>query len=310
MQKLLDTKRISYEEWKKARKNGIGGSDAAAIAGLNRFKSPLAVYLEKIGEVDNNVDNEYVYWGSVLEDLVAKEFEKRTGKKVHKVNAILVHPEYPFMIANIDRKVVGEDAILECKTTSAWNAKEWKDDEVPQEYIIQVQHYMAVTGAKKAYIAALIGGNHFEIKEIERDDELIESLIQIEKDFWHLVETKTPPDIDGSKASSEILNILYPAPTTDEILSLGGDVEKLIEERNALVDQIKQLDEMKTEKENKIKALLGEHETARTNKYFISWKAITSKRFDSKSFKKDYKDLYDKYTKESSYRRLTIKEGM
>ncbi len=306
----IDTKSMSYEEWKETRRKGIGGSDAAAIAGLNRFKSPLAVYLEKVGEIKKNVNNEYTYWGNILEDLVAKEFEKRTGKRVHRVNAILIHPEYPWMIANIDRKISGEDAILECKTTSAWNAKEWKDDEIPQEYIIQVQHYMAVTNTSHAYIAVLIGGNKFVWKKVERDEELIQNLIKIEKEFWDCVESKTPPDIDGSKNSTEILNILYPSSTTDDILSLPGEANKLIEERNALAEQIKQLDEMKAEKENRIKALLGEHESGRTDKYFVSWKQVKTKRFDSKTFKKEHSDLYEQYAKESSYRRLTIKEGM
>ncbi len=308
MEKILNTTSISYEEWKAARRRGIGGSDAAAIAGLNRFKSPLAVYLEKIGEVDSSVDNEYVYWGKVLEEVVAREFEKRTGKRVHKVNAILVHPKYDFMIANIDRKISGEDAILECKTTSQWNAKEWQNNEIPQEYILQVQHYMAVTNTSHAYIAVLIGGNKFLIKDVKRDDELIDNLIKVEKEFWHLVETKTPPQMDGSKSSTEILNALYPQSKEMDI-SLPQNVNEIIAERNALSDQIKQLSEMKCEKENQIKAMMKESETARTDKYIITWKSVVSKRFDTKKFKSDHMDLYKAYTKETSARRLTIKEA-
>ena len=306
----IDTKSMSYDEWKQARRKGIGGSDVAATMGLSRFKSTYTLYLEKTGQIKNEVNNEYVHFGTILEEVVAKEFSDQTGKKVHKVNAILIHEKYPWMIANIDRKVTGENAILECKTTSAWNVKEWKDEEIPQEYILQVQHYMAVTETDKAYVAALIGGNHFVWKKVERDEELIQNLIKIEKEFWDCVESKTPPDIDGSKNSSEILNILYPEVTNSEILSLPGETNKLIEERNALVEQIKQLDEMKAEKENKIKVLLGEHEAGKTDKYFVSWKAIKSSRFDSKRFKKENVDLYKEYVKESSYRRLTIKEGM
>ncbi len=308
MEKIIDTKSISYNEWKAARKKGIGGSDAAAIAGLNRFKSPLAVYLDKIGEVDIPVDNEFVYWGNVLEEIVAHEFERRTGKHVHKVNAILAHSDYPFMIANVDRKVSGEDAILECKTTSAWNAKEWKDDEIPQECIIQVHHYMAVTNTSHAYLAVLIGGNKFIIKNIERDGALIKNLIKIEKEFWNLVESKTPPDIDGTRSSTEILNILYRETVQNE-LSLPQAVNGMIEERNTLTSQIKQLAEMKAEKENKIKLMMKENETARTDKYFISWKSVKSNRFDSKRFKNDHSDLYTKYLKESFTRRLAIKEA-
>ncbi len=307
MQKLLDTKKLSYDEWRAARRKGIGGSDAAAVAGVSRYKSPLQVYLEKIGEVDNNVDNEFVYWGKVLEDVVAKEFEKRTGKKVRRVNSILVHPEYPWMIANIDRKISGENAILECKTTNAYASKEWKEN-VPQEYVLQVQHYLAVTGYPKAYIAVLIGGNYFVWKEIPRDEELINNLIEIEKDFWFHVEAKIPPEVDGSEASTKILSSLYP-DTKDEEILLPERVNELIEERNALVEQIKQLTEMKNEKENKIKAMMKENEVAKTDKYTIYWKKYVAKRFDTKAFKKDHSDLYEKYLKESSSRRFTVKEG-
>lgn len=307
MEKMINTQNISYNEWKLARKHGIGGSDAAAIAGLNRFKSPLAVYLDKIGEIDNDTDSEYAYWGNVLKDIVAKEFEKRTGKRIHKVNTILVHSEYGFMIANVDAMIDGEDAVLECKTTAAWNAKEWKDDEIPQEYIIQVQHYMAVTNTSHAYLAVLIGGNKFMIKDIARDDELIQNLIKIEKEFWNLVKTKTPPQIDGTKSSTQILNILYPRSNSVE-LSLPQSVDRIIEERNTLTQQIKRLGEMKSKKENQIKAMMKENETARTDKYFISWKSIVSKKFDAKSFKSDHIDLYTRYLKESSSRRLTVKE--
>ncbi len=304
----IDTKSMSYEEWKETRRKGIGGSDVAAIMGLSRFKSAYTLYLEKTGQIKNEVNNEYVHFGTILEEVVAKEFSDQTGKKVHKVNAILIHEKYPWMIANIDRKVVGENAILECKTTSAWNAKEWQNDEVPQEYILQVQHYLAVTGSEYAYIAVLIGGNHFVWKKVERDEELIKEIIEAEKDFWFHVEAKIPPEPDGSDSTTETLEKMYPDATDDSTLLLPSDLDRLIEERNALMDQIKQLSEMKTKKENKIKALLGEHETGATDKYIVVWKPVKSARFDSKRFKKENEELYWKYAKETSYRRLTIKE--
>ncbi len=304
----IDTKSMSYEEWKETRRKGIGGSDVAAVMGLSRFKSPYTLYLEKTGQIINMVDHEYVYWGKILEEIVAKEFADQTGKKVHKVHSILIHEKYPWMIANIDRKVTGENAILECKTTSAWNAKEWQNDEVPQEYILQVQHYLAVTNFEYAYIAVLIGGNHFVWKQINRDEELIKEIIEAEKDFWFHVEAKIPPEPDGSNSTTETLEKMYPDATDDSTLPLPSDLDRLIEERNALMDQIKQLTEMKTEKENKIKSLLGEHETGATDRYIVSWKPVKSFRFDSKRFKKENEELYQKYAKETSYRRLTIKE--
>lgn len=303
----VSTVKMSYEEWKAQRRKGIGGSDAAASLGLNRWKSPLRLYMEKIGEIDSEVDTEAAYWGNILEDIVAKEFEKRTGKKVQRVNAILIHPEYQWMIANIDKKVVGENAILECKTTSVWNKDEWKDNEIPQEYIIQLQHYLAVTGYEKAYIAVLIGGNKFIWKELERDDELINMIIDGEKKFWEMVENRTPPELDGSKDANEILEYLYPKADEGSYIELPA-YESLIDEIQSLNAQIKQLEELKAEKENKLKEAIGEYETAVVGKYKVIWKNITSNRFDSKSFKKEYPDLYKQFLKTSTYRRFSIKE--
>lgn len=164
---LANTSEMSHEEWLAARRKGIGGSDAAAIAGLNKWKSPVAVYLEKIGQApEENVSSEAAYWGTVLEDVVAQEFSKRTGLKVRRRNAILQHPEHSFMLANVDRLIVGEKAGLECKTASEYLKEEWKDDEVPAQYLIQCQHYMAVTGYDAWWIAVLIGGNKFIYKKL------------------------------------------------------------------------------------------------------------------------------------------------
>jgi putative phage-type endonuclease len=303
----ISTTKMTYEEWKAQRRKGIGGSDAAAALGLNRWKSPLRLYLEKIGEIESNVDTEAAYWGNILEDIVAKEFEKRTGKKTQRVNAILIHPDHEWMIANIDRKVVGESAILECKTTSTWNKDEWKDDEIPQEYIIQLQHYLAVTGYEKAYIAVLIGGNKFVWKELGRDEELINMIIEGEQRFWEMVGNRTPPELDGSQDANAILEYLYPKAEEGTSIELPA-YESLVDEIVSLNKQIKQLEELKAEKENKLKEAIGEHETAIVGKYKITWKNITSNRFDSRTFKKEYPDLYAKFVKTSTYRRFSIKE--
>src|SRR5690554_2691682 len=160
---------MTREQWLEERRKGIGGSDAAAIAGLSRYRSPIQVYMDKLGLIEPPEENEAMYWGRKLEDIVAEEFSIRTGLKVRRRNAILQHPEYPFMLANVDRLIVGKNEGLECKTTSAYRADEWKDDGIPWEYAIQCYHYMAVTGYKAWWIAALIGGNQFIYKRIERD---------------------------------------------------------------------------------------------------------------------------------------------
>ncbi|TCS80355.1 YqaJ viral recombinase family protein [Tepidibacillus fermentans] len=306
---LAMTNEMSREEWLKARRNGIGGSDAAAIAGLNKWKSPVAVYLEKTGMVEvEEVFSEAAYFGTLLEDVVAQEFSKRTGLKVRRKNAILQHPEYPFMIANVDRLIVGENAGLECKTASEYLKDEWKDDDIPASYLIQCQHYMAVTGFDSWWIAVLIGGNKFIYKKIERDEEIIQYLINIEKDFWdnHVVK-RIPPMFDGSKASSDLLKALYPEAEHDSEIELDSEADTLITALEQVNEELKQLEEKKAEYENRIKAKLGDFERGIASNHIVTWKTINSSKFDSTRFKKEHPDLYKQYVKESSYRRFSIK---
>ncbi|HAA3503588.1 TPA_asm: hypothetical protein GEI81_16165, partial [Listeria monocytogenes] len=185
MNVLASVKDMNRTQWLLTRRLGIGGSDAGIIMGLNQYKTAFELWLDKTDQVlPDESAGEAAYWGNQMEEVVAKEFEKRTGKKVRRSNMMYQHSEHDFMLANVDRFVVGEDAILECKTASAYLAKEWEADEVPATYLVQIQHYLAVTGKSKAYVAVLIGGNKFIWKEIERDDELINQIIAFELDFW------------------------------------------------------------------------------------------------------------------------------
>lgn len=186
--------------------------------------------------------------------------------------------------------------------------KEWEGEEVPAAYLLQCQHYMAVTGYEGWWIAVLIGGNKFVYKKIERDEELIQYLIDIEKDFWlNNVEKNEPPMFDGSDASTELLKHLYPESIADSFVSLSKQEELLIEARDQVDREIKVLQEQKAEYENKIKAKLGTNEVGGTDNYKVYWKSYTTNRFDSKRFKADHPDLYEQYVKESQSRKFTVK---
>ena len=305
---LTNTLNIPREEWLKARRCGIGGSDAAAIAGLNKWKSPITVYLEKIGEIQSEA-GEAAYWGIMLEDIIAREFSRQTGLKVQRRNAILQHPEYPFMLANLDRVIIDKKqgrGVLEIKTTSAYNKSAWDDDRVPDEYLIQVQHYLAVTGYQYAYIAVLIGGQQYQHKYIPRDEEIINYLIRIESDFWQMVENRTPPEMDGSQASTDVLNILYPASDPKSEIILPDEALNLIEEYKAAQAEEKAAKERKEAAANKLKALLGECETGRIGEHKVTWKTVSSSRLDTKKLKAEHPDIYKQYAKTSEYRRFTV----
>lgn len=309
LQEDVSTKNMSRQEWLKLRQTGIGGSDAGTILGINKWKSPIQLYFEKTQpELKQEIDNEYIYWGNVLEDVVAKEFTERTGKKVRKVNKMFRHPKYNFMLANIDRAVVGEKAVLECKTTSEYNKEAWKEDEIPDSYIAQVQHYMAVTGYEKGYIAVLIGGNKFIWKEIERDEELINIIIQEEKYFWenYILGDDIPP-VDGSVATTEFMKFKY-QDSVDTQAVLDENDEMIIKALNQIKEEEKELKEQKAKYENQIKNKLGENQFGISQNYQVSWKTQKSSRFDRKKFKEEYPELDEQYTRTTESRVMRIKE--
>ncbi|WP_186824495.1 YqaJ viral recombinase family protein, partial [Bacillus licheniformis] len=147
---LTSTEGMERQAWLEARRRGIGGSDVSAILGLNKWKSPIQLYMDKIGEspLEDN-ESEAARLGNLLEDIVAQEFSRRKGLKVKKRNAILQHEKYPYFLANVDRLIVGRKEGLECKTATVYKRDEWTADSVPDAYFVQCQWYMSVTGFKK-----------------------------------------------------------------------------------------------------------------------------------------------------------------
>lgn len=306
---LANTTDMNREEWLEARRKGIGGSDVSAIAGLNKWKSPVGVYLDKVGQSPlEDTAGEAAYWGNVMEDIVAQEFSIRTGLKVRRRNAILTHPEHDFMFANVDRLIIGKQEGLECKTASEYLKGDWEEEEIPAAYLLQIQHYMAVTGYKAWHIAVLIGGNKFIHKKIERDEELISYLVKIEKDFWenHVLK-EIPPAFDGSGASVDLLKALYPESDPESEINLPKDAETLLEALEVIKSDIKESETKKKEYENQIKALMGANERAYAGTRKITWKSSSVTRIDSKRLKAEQPDLYKQYSNTTSERKFLIK---
>jgi putative phage-type endonuclease len=307
---FANTNEMSHEEWLQARTRGIGGSDASVVLGLNKYKTPFELWLEKTGQVlPEDSQSEAAYFGTLLEDLVAKEFEKRSGKKVRKRNAMFRHPEHEFILANIDRFIVGEKAILECKTASAFLAKEWEGNEIPEAYIVQVQHYLGVLGPeyKKGYFAVLIGGQKFIWKEIERDDELIEMIFQAEIDFWNNhVLANQPPALDGSSAAEQFLKERYKEMDPNKVVQLGSSCKSKIEEYQSLKETIAQLEEQAKAIENELKHELKDAEIGYAGNYEVQWKPRVSNRVDTQLLKEKFPDIYKQVLKTSTARYFSI----
>lgn len=212
---LVSTTGMSRDTWLGERRRGIGGSDAAKVLGVSRWGGPLSVYLEKKGLYIPDDPGEPAYWGTVLEDVVAREFEKRSGLRVQRQNKIFTHPDYPWMLANIDRRIVGQNKGLECKTASNFMGDEWEGDELPDAYYIQIQHYMAVMGWEACWVACLIGGQRYVQKEVQRNPELINTIIEKEREFWeeHFLKDVPPPVTPFDNPNS-----LWPEQTDDDMV--------------------------------------------------------------------------------------------
>ena len=262
-----------HAKWLETRNAGIGGSDAAVIMGLNSYKSPYQLWMEKTGQAEapDLSGNQRIYWGVKNEPNVADWFMEDTGKKVKRLGT-LQSREYPFMLANVDRTVICENAGLEIKTAGVSQYRKWKDDEIPDAYYCQCLHYMAVTGADKWYIAVLIGGNEALYKTVERNEDDIKALIEAEANFWYLVETKTPPPVDGSPSCAAALSTQYKGGDPNLTILLPSDADGVIESLEndrAIMDALKK---QITEKENRLKALLKNAEEGSTDHYRVLWK--------------------------------------
>lgn len=306
MKKLVSTLNLDKKEWLKYRKSGIGGSDAGAVCGLNPYRTAMQVYQDKVSEEIEEVDNEAMRQGREFEDYVAKRFMEATGKKVRRANAMFYNEEYPFMLADVDRMVVGENAGLECKTASPYMADKWKDGNIPLSYQIQCYHYMAVSNADAWYLAVVIYGREFKYYKIERDEAVIADLIQIEKAFWenHVLKQQIP-DPDGSKLADSVIAEYYKNSIADTI-PLTGFNEKL-ERRQELSELIGRMDMEKKKIEQELKLYLGENERAENEQFMVSWKSVQSNRLDEKRLKEEEPEIYEKYKKSVSNRRFTVK---
>lgn len=254
---LISTSGITREEWLQERRKGIGGSDAAKVLGVSRWGGPLSVYLEKKGLYVPEDPGEPAYWGTVLEDVVAREFEKRSGLKVQRQNKIFTHPDYPWMLGNIDRRIVGQNKGLECKTASSFLEDEWKGDELPDAYYIQIQHYISVMGWDSCYVAVLLGGQRFLWKECARNEELIQTIIEQERKFWEEYFLK---DVPPPVSLYDKPNALWPTQEDDDMVpDEDGGAFKVAREYTKVKARLKELEEEETRLAGILKARTGEH---------------------------------------------------
>ena len=306
MKKLISTLGLDKPAWLAYRKKGIGGSDAGAVCGFNPYRTAMEVYQDKTSKEIVELDNEAMRQGREFEDYVARRFIEATGKKVRRANAMYYDENHPFMLADVDRMIVGENAGLECKTASPYLADKWEDGKIPMHYQLQCYHYMSVMNTDMWYIAVLIYGREFKFYRIERDEEIIADLIRIERDFWeNNVKKGILPNPDGSKLADSVIAQYFKqsAPVT---VPLTGFDEKL-KRRQELMEVIRRMDTEKKQIEQELKLYMGEAELAENDSYRVSWKAFCSNKLDVERLKAEKPEIYEEFTKQTTARRFTVK---
>lgn len=306
--RLVGTKQLPREDWLTVRKQGIGSSDAAAAIGLNPYKSQLELWLEKTGrdtsmpKIDPNDEESPAYWGNILEPIVASHYTKRSGHRVRRINAVLQHPDpkLPWMLANIDREVIGADdvQILECKTAGINGARLWKEG-VPEYVQLQVMHQLAVTGKQAADVAVLLGGQHLEIHRIDRDDSMIARLIDLERLFWDYVVSDTPPPADGTASAESALRCLYPEDNGQTLdFSQHTDLASTYLELKSVRQSMAQQETREAQLKQALQQAMGAATRAEFADGYISWKkSRDSTGLDVEQMLKDKPYLQARYPK-------------
>ena len=283
---LADKREISREQWLELRRAGIGGSDAAAVLGLNPYASPLSVYMDKV-QGARGEQTLAMEVGSCLEPFLRKKFEERMkeekGCEIHvqEVPCMLGNSHYPFMIANLDGQFTHPElgkCGLELKTTGGFNRSKWEKDHIPRHCYIQVQHYMAVTGLQHFYLGILIGNGIFSIKQVPRDQEIIQTIIKKQEHFWNNhVLARVPPDPSGLECDSGILKEMFPEaqettvelPHCQEIYHRYKDLKKKEKHLKQEMEHIRQ----------QFMAEMKEAQVARVGGKKITWKVVEKKGY-------------------------------
>lgn len=304
---------LSSDQWRQKRREGVGGSDAAAILGMNKYSSAFDVYLDKTGAIPDKPQNLAMLIGNELEDAVARLWCAETGKTVHRSGFMYANATRPWQLANVDRMVRGENAGLECKTTSSLpKMRQLKNGDFPDDYYAQCVHYMAATGADRWYLAILVldYSKEFYTFVIERDEEEIAALNEAERAFWiDNVCAGVAPMPAGSAKTEDYIDSKYSDEDPDEVTDLYG--EELNIKRYFELDE--QIDELERERDGiiqHIKLKMGSAAQGQAHGYTATWISRSrSGGVDTKKLRALHPDIYEKFKKpDINYRCFALKE--
>jgi len=275
-------------DWLQARQDGIGASEVASIMGDNPWCSPLEVYARKIGRPAGNPVGEAAEWGHRLEPVIRRAFEEKTGRETKPAGVLLQSKQHGWALSTLDfwtrgkawnsPPLAGPWHPLEIKNTARHMAEHWVDG-VPRYNRWQGYHQMFVTGAARVSFAVLMGGNAFAWADLERDERVVQHMIETCAEFWQRVEARDPPPTDDSASCSRALAALFPSETPEAgIVTLSGELIELDAERQHLKSNAKRDGTRIREIDNLIKAEIGEAaEGVALNGVRYTWKSQARK---------------------------------
>ncbi len=314
---------MTRQAWLNKRKTYIGGSDLSVILGTNPYKTPIELYKEKTSKaaIVEDTKSDAAYWGTVLEQIIAEEYARRTGYYIKKAGSTYYCDDYSYIACNLDFLAFGkkEDSenfykgshILECKTASIYKKEEWGEegtDQIPQNYLYQVAYYCAITGYERVDIAVLIGGQDFRIYRYNKTPKLENELIEVAKKFWNEhVKIKQAPE----PIKIQDVNLLYPGKKETSIIANDIIVNSL--EKLRKIKELKKVTQDKINKyELEIKNFMQDNELLvdTNDNCYVSWKVLTGYNVvDTTLLKEKYPDIYDEcLTKRQLFRRFVIKK--
>jgi putative phage-type endonuclease len=311
---IFDRSKGSFEEWLAIHDSRIGGSDAAAVMGLSKWRSPMSVYVVKKHMLPNKPETSAMRWGKILEATIRREFPRDFALKENRVvdvmedSSMLESTEHPFMVCDPDGFVTvdGEDGVglLEIKTTTGHSAGDWKDDQVPDDYFAQVQHSLFVTELKWGLVVVLMDKRLFW-RFVPRKVGFIEEMLAAEKEWWerfYLADEMPAPS--GLEIDTETLQGLYPTVAQRE-LELPH-LENIAIRYKELGEQEKAAAEERREIQQIFLQSMQDAKVAFAGKARASRSIFPVTRFDEKTFKADHPVIAARYLKESTQSRLTI----
>lgn len=305
------------EQQRKIRQSGLGGSDIAAIASyystvkISAFKTPVKVYMEKVNDLEDEEESEAMYWGNILEPHIAERYTQKTGNICAVEKEVLRHKKYPWMLANIDRKITNKNGILECKLRNFFTAKEFGEpgtNAMPDDCFFQCVHYAIICDVEFVDLAVWVGGGDYRIYKYTRNERLEEKIIRMEERYWH---EHILPKIPPTPKTAEEAALLFPESVLGKTVVINDDIFNSVGALRDIKARIKLLEKEQSKLKAQIQTYMkdGEILIDPCGVKIATWKNQTANRFDNGTFEDLYPDIYAKFCKESRSRVLRLTKG-